>query len=305
MKRASALLLMLASAATADTVYLTNGNSLVGKIEDVNADPIVLVVKGGKISIELTEIQEMAINEQGTDGVVAVPGEEEPGEAPATGEGEQPQEGVQGPSVADLPPPKDETERARRYDLVMTQLNKVTMHREEATQEELDREEDYTRALGQLGPSVAPAIEDTFRNGSVRSAGAMLRALRLADPARAEAVAAEAIEHAHPEARQQAIEILAASSQPDKAGLLARALDDPRGVNRLAALQALATTKDEKAAPEVLKLASDADPAVQAEAIKTLQAMTGQQLTTAAEWQEWVAKSSATVPSETLATPSR
>ncbi len=274
------LLLLIAAFAHGDTIILKNGNELDGKIEDVEADTIVLIVPGGKLSFEHDEILEIDLNDKGIEGEAASGPNEAATEvtvAPAA------------PSIADLPPPATDEERARRTDMLLTTVSAVSTNPEEATQEERDRIGDYTKALGQLGPAAAPQLEEIFRTGDIRMAGTMLEALQGADPARAEALAKDALKHAHPDARAAAIKILSESSDKEKAAALATALDDPRAPNRAAALQALAQTKDTASTDAGLKLLQDEEPNIRAEAITALQAITGQTLTTPEEWAAWAA----------------
>lgn len=273
------LLLLVALPALADTVLLLNGNEVHGSIEDIDADPIVLAVPGGTLTFDRAEIQEFEINDRGLP------------EDKAEAKGEAVESAPAGPSIADLPPPATDEERARRYDMLTTTIARVSLNPEEASQEERDRMDDYAKALGQLGPAAAPQLEELFRNGDIRMAGSMLQALHGADPARAEALAKDALQHEHPDARAAAIAILAASNSKDKAGLLAAALSDPRPPNRAAALQAIAETKDPAAARAILPLTGD--PALQSEAIAALQALTGQSFTTPEEWAAWAAQNPA------------
>jgi len=275
---AVALLLAGATSVGADTILLMNGNEVSGSIVDPNADPIVLLIPGGKVSFDLTEIQEIDINDKGFQGKPKEPAEgtDAPLEPTATA-----------PSFADLPAPVTDEERSKRYDTIMSSINVITRSPEEATQEMRDRGDEYIAALGQLGPSVAPQLENTFRYGDVRQAGPMLEALKIADPARAEALAKEAIDHTHPEARAEAIRIVSESTGPDRAQILTKALNDPLPQNRLDALAGIAQTKDPSVALDAAKLLTDASPEVQEQAIAALKAVTGESFTTAAEWQLW------------------
>lgn len=280
MKRATSLFaLLLALAAPADTIILLNGNQLNGTIEDVEADTIVLLVPGGKLSFEHTEIQEIDLNDKGK--IPDLAAEARPAaeitETPAA------------PSIADLPPPDTDEERNRRRDMLLTTLSKVALNPEEAPQDERERLGDYIKALGQLGPAAAPQIEDIFRNGNIRLAGPMLEAMQLADPTRAESLAKQALTHDHPDARAAAIAILAAAGGKENNAAIATALDDPRPPNQIAALKALANAKDPTTTDAILKLATAPEPTVQAEAIAALQAITGQPLTTPEEWANWAA----------------
>lgn len=282
MKKSVLLFVIAATCARADTVYLLNGNQMSGRIVSMSADPVVLELENGKISFSRSEISDMELDDQGYQG--------EPPESANAGDPASIAAAAQrAPSVADLPPPATPEEVARRYDMVSTAINKLTMNREENGQEDLDRREDYIRALGQLGPSVAPKIEDTFHHGDVRAAGALLSALNLADPGRAQALAKEAIHHVHPEARETAIAIIAASEDKEKAALLSQALADPRALNRMAALRALGEVKDAKSAAAVAKLVADGNPDVQAQAVATMQAITGEKLAKPEEWTAWAA----------------
>ena len=59
-------------AAHADTLFLTNGNQIAGKIDDANADPVVLEIQGGKISFDRAEIQSLQVDENGFKGSEAM-----------------------------------------------------------------------------------------------------------------------------------------------------------------------------------------------------------------------------------------
>lgn len=276
------LLLLLAPSSRADTIILLNGNEINGTIEDVEADTIVLIVPGGKLSFEHTEIQEMDLNDKKF--------KSGPGAMPEDAAESAEEASPTTPSIVDLPPPNTDEERNRRRDMLITSISKVALNPEEAPQAELDRIDDYAKALGQLGPAAAPQIEDIFHNGNIRLAGPMLEALHVADPARAEALAKEALAHDHPDARAAAITILAASSDKEKAAVLATALNDPRAPNQVAALKALAAAQDPAATDAILNKLNTADePAVQAEAVAALQSITGQSFSTPEEWANWAA----------------
>lgn len=270
--------LLIVAPVSADTILLMNGNEISGTIVDPNADPIVLEVPGGTLSFELTEIQEIDINDQGFQGKP----KDASSQPPAASE-----QAVPTQIFADLPPPANDEERNKRYDILMNSLDVVTRSPEEATQEMLDREEEFIAALGRLGPAVAPQIEDTIRFGDVRQAAPMLEALQLAAPERAALVARDLIEHTHPEARAEAIKVLASSTSADRAQLLTKALDDPLPANRLEALAGIAATKDPNVALDAAKLLADPSPEVSQQVVATLQSLTGQSFATVAEWQQW------------------
>lgn len=264
--------------AGADTILLMNGNEVSGTIVDVNADPMVLLIPGGSVTFELTEIQEVDLNDKGFQGKAK---DAAPGSGPAADAAQIT------PSIADLPPPTTDEERGKRFDTLMGSISALTRSPEEASQEMRDREGDYITALGRLGPSVAPQIESTIRHGDARQAAPMLAALEIADPARAAALARDSVNHVHPEARAEAIRIVASSSDADRGKVLAKALGDPMPQNRLEALAGIAETKDASVAVDAAHLVDDASPEVQTQAIATLQALTGESYRTAAEWQQW------------------
>ncbi len=265
-------LALAALTAQGDTVRLTNGNELHGRVERTDDGTVYLHLPNGRIAFSPGEIEEIVQDGKGLDESetdLMIPGIL--------------------PPVKDLPPPADDNELADRYAMLTSALTQLTLHPEEAADADLDREDEYVQALGGLGRKVAPQLEEIYRQADPRSAPTLLKALNMADSTRGLDMARESLRtHENPGVRIEALRILGESNARDKTALVAAGLKDRSAGVRAAAVRTLAQENDPANVDTLADSIEDSSPRVRRAARGALERLSGgKSFETAEEWRAW------------------
>ncbi len=272
----AATLLGLSARAVADTLVLTNGTRVSGKIIDAEAEPIVLKIPKGKISYNHSEVAEIILDgaefQAGT-----ISGDTKKFTAALAGMPAGPVEAL-------------DAQDAARVLWYLDELDKVAVLEADKCEDTGFNEErrELVSGLAGIGPGASPIIEQALQEGNPGNAPYYLAGLVEANPTRGAKVATQAVQtHGSASVREMAVKLLAEKNPAAHVATFTRAAQDQQGHVRFAALNGLRDAADPAAAPTLAAALDDVAPRNRKTALLGLSEMAGKSFKTPEEARTW------------------